>query len=69
MAPPDSKLEYFIKRTESDFKDLKDDIESVKKKIDQLWQFRSILVGAAMAVSLVVSFFVNLLIVYFDMKK
>lgn len=42
------KFDYFIERTEAD-------LSEIKVKLDQLWSFRLMLLGAAMTISVLFS--------------
>lgn len=53
----DSKLDYFIARTEKD-------LDEIKGKLDKLWEFRAMIVGGSAVVSVVCSVVFNLLLVY-----
>jgi hypothetical protein len=64
----DAKIEYFIERTEKDFQDLKTEMAVIHEKIDNLWSFRSLLLGMAMAISSVVTISINLVLAYIGYK-
>ena len=55
---PDTKLDYFIKRTEKD-------LDEIKVKLDKLWSFRLMLIGG----STVVTVMVNVVFLYFEYKR
>ena len=51
------KFNYFMQRTEKD-------LDDIKGKLDQLWSFRLMLLGAAMAVSTLFSVGTTLIVMF-----
>lgn len=56
-----NKFEYFMKRTEQD-------LSHIRAKVDKLWDFRLLLIGASMTVSVVCSAVVSIASIYFKAK-
>lgn len=52
------KFEYFIERTERD-------LDEIKLKLDQLWSFRTLLLGASAAISAIFSIVVTFIMIKF----
>ena len=52
------KFAYFMERTEKD-------LDHIKEKVDSLWNFRSMVFGGAVVVSLICSGLVSLVTLYF----
>lgn len=50
------KFDYFIERTEKD-------LDEIKRKLDQLWSFRLLLLGASAAISAIFSIIISALMV------
>ena len=53
----EEKFEYFMERTAQD-------LRSINEKLDQLWSFRMMLLGAAMSISVIFSGLTTLFVIY-----
>jgi hypothetical protein len=65
----DEKFEYFIERTEKDFRALHQKIDHVVGRVDKLWGFYFMVLGGAGVIAALVTFGVNLALVYFEARK
>lgn len=55
------KFEYFIERTDQD-------LSEIKVKVNSLWNFKMLLLGASMTISLLASALVSVMYLYFETK-
>lgn len=71
--PTPTTLDYFMKRTEQDIKDIRldmrEEFDRLNQKIDKLSSFRFMLMGGAMALSGVTTIAIDLAFIYFGIHK
>lgn len=63
------KFSYFMDRTEKDLNDLKAELRIIHDQVDKLWSFRALLLGFSMAVSGLTAVIVDIVLVYFEIRK
>lgn len=56
------KFDYFMERTEQD-------LNHIRERVDKLWDFKTMVIGAAILCSVVCSGLVNVAFIYLDIKK